>query len=329
MSRPGFHRVEDIFLVEDSVEDVPLHPDSRESFYNRIIVGVKALLKAQGITVTIFGAENIPTQGPALMACNHMGYYDFIFVGSSAYSRGRRLVRFMAKKELFDIPGARRLLARMKHIEVDRFAGRSALDRAVASLRDGNLVGIFPEGTTSPSFELQEFKTGAARIANRADCPLIPMALWGSQRIWAKDLPKRLGRNHFPVWLKVGEPVVRTGDIHEDTRRLEQAISNLLDEVRAAYEEFNGPFPGGENWRPASLGGGAPTSEEAAAKTRAIREKRRLKRAEKEAKKAAKRERRAARRHRREKRRELKFLVAKELSFFEKLKVIYFKWKDS
>ncbi|GAA1475318.1 lysophospholipid acyltransferase family protein [Corynebacterium felinum] len=253
-----------IFLVEENLAQLPAHPERKEPVYGCVIRLVIAMLRAQGIKVHIDGAENIPADGAALLAVNHTGYYDFIFAGTVARVRGGRLVRFMAKKEIFDVPVVNFLMRKMKHIRVDRSAGAGSLDAAVESLQQGNLVGIFPEGTISRSFELRELKTGAARIADQAGVPLIPMALWGSQRVWTKGVPRSIGRHHYPMWLKVGAPIECSGDVVADTKALHAAMKALLDEVRADYDAVYGPFPEGQRWRPASMGGSAPTLEEAA-----------------------------------------------------------------
>ncbi|QGU05730.1 lysophospholipid acyltransferase family protein [Corynebacterium comes] len=245
---------------------VPDHPtEAKEPVYNGTIIRiVKAILRAQGVRITVFGAENIPTTGGAMLAINHTGYYDFIFGGIPAHLRGRRLVRFMAKKEIFDTPVAGSLMRAMKHVSVDRSSGASSREEAEAHLRDGQLVGIFPEATISRSFELKEFKNGAVRIAAEAGTPLIPMAIWGSQRIWTKDHPKRLGRTNTPVFIRVGEPVDPGGDPEEAIQRLKDAMQVLLDRVRDDYQRAYGPFPAGEYWIPAAMGGTAPTLADAA-----------------------------------------------------------------
>ena len=66
-------------------------------------------------------------------------------------------------------------------------------------LRAGELVGVYPEATISRSFELKEFKTGAARMALEAQVPIVPLIVWGAQRMWTKDHPKSLGRNKIPI----------------------------------------------------------------------------------------------------------------------------------
>ena len=83
----------------------------------------------------------------------------------------------------------------MHHIEVDRGDGRGVVrDRRCEYLRDGEAVGIFPEATISRAFELKEFKTGAVRIAAAAGVPLVPVVLWGTQRMMTKDHPKDFSR---------------------------------------------------------------------------------------------------------------------------------------
>ncbi|WP_414625698.1 lysophospholipid acyltransferase family protein [Corynebacterium vitaeruminis] len=275
-----------IFWVAKNTPSYEPHPsEAKEPFYGRIVVPlIKRMLAAQGIDFTLEGVENLPATGPALLAFNHTGYFDFIFGGTVASLKGHRLVRFMAKKEIFDVPVVGLIMRGMRHISVDRAAGAASLDEAVRSLREGNLVGIFPEATISRAFEIKGLKSGAVRIAAQSGAPLIPVAIWGSQRVWTKDHPRQLGRNHFPVWIKVGSPVDISGTPEEATARLKKAMEALVDEVRTRYEEAYGPFPGGEYWRPVSMGGSAPSLEQAAR----IDAEEKRQRAERKAAKAAK-----------------------------------------
>lgn len=257
--------IEGQFVVDPGYAAAPGHPtESRERFYNRVIRVAKAVFRAQGTQTTVHGLDNLPAEGGALLAINHTGWFDFIFAGMGPHLKGRRLVRFMAKAEVFSKPVIGWLMRGMRHVPVDRSAGAGAVDRAVEFLADGGLVGIFPEGTISRSFELSDFKTGGARIAQRAGVPLIPCVIWGSQRIWTKDLPKRLGRTKTPVIVRYGAPVPTDGTPEEVTERLKASMSELLDSSRAEYAESFGPFPEGQAWMPKSLGGAAPTPEEAA-----------------------------------------------------------------
>ncbi|UIZ92039.1 1-acyl-sn-glycerol-3-phosphate acyltransferase [Corynebacterium sp. CNCTC7651] len=265
------------------------HPvESKERFYQGAVGVARRLLGFTRIDVTLHGLEHIPQRGGALLAGNHTGYYDFVLMGAGPHIHGNRLVRFMAKQSVFGIPVLGGIMQKMGHVPVDRARGAGAIDAAVAELRRGRLVGIFPEATISRSFELAKFKTGAARIAHAAGVPLIPcVMIWGSQRIWTKDLPKQL--RGVPVIVRYGEPVALTGDAEADTERLKAAMQLLLDESRNLVG-----IEGGEAWMPASLGGTAPSIEEAEEIYAREREAR-------AAKKAAKAEKRAGNKRRKSK----------------------------
>lgn len=256
-----FHR---LFNVPDDFERPAPHPvESKERFYQGIIGGFKKIMQAQGLQFYVNGAENVPVDGGALFVINHTGYYDFIIAGIGPHLRGNRLVRFMAKKEVFDMKVVGALMRGMKHVPVDRAAGAASITEAVNWLRSGGFVGIFPESTISRSFELAEFKTGAARIADKAGVPVIPTVIWGSQRLLTKGLKKNLGRSRTPIIISYGEPVRTTGDPERDTERVKAAMQELLTANREEYTERFGPFPDGLDWMPASLGGAAPTLDEA------------------------------------------------------------------
>ena len=261
------------FTVPRLYEGIAANRDEAvEKFYQGLVGFARRLMRAANIEVTVIGAENIPAESGALLAGNHTGYADFILMGTGPYLHGERLVRFMAKKSVFDVPVLGWLLKLMKHVPVDRDRGGASIAPAVQMLREGNLVGIFPEATISRSFELANFKTGAARIAHQAGVPLVPCVIWGSQRIWTKDLPKHF--RDVPVIVRYGEPVHLTGDAEADTAELKRQMQSLLDASRSEYSSLY-TDGAGEAWMPVALGGTAPTPEEAEdlyAKERAERE---------------------------------------------------------
>lgn len=261
------------FTVPRLYEGIAANRDEAvEKFYQGLVGFARRLMRAANIEVTVIGAENIPAESGALLAGNHTGYADFILMGTGPYLHGERLVRFMAKKSVFDVPVLGWLLKLMKHVPVDRARGGASIASAVQMLREGNLVGIFPEATISRSFELANFKTGAARIAHQAGVPLVPCVIWGSQRIWTKDLPKHF--RDVPVIVRYGEPVALTGDAEADTAELKHQMQSLLDVSRSEYASLY-TDGAGEAWMPVALGGTAPTPEEAEvlyAKERAERE---------------------------------------------------------
>ncbi len=230
----------------------------------RVVVGAaRSLFAGQGTRFTILGEEHVPRRGGAVMAINHTGYLDFMYAGLAA--RGsRRYVRFMAKQSVFGHRVTGPLMRGMKHIPVDRRAGQGSFDAAVAALRRGEVVGLFPEATMSRAFELKEFKLGAVRMAQEAQVPILPTTIWGSQKVWSKNTPKHMGRDHVAVHITIGEPfhVAPADDPVEATARLREVMRVQLEAQQAAY----GPFTGKDAiFQPARLGGSAPSVQEAAA----------------------------------------------------------------
>ncbi len=229
-----------------------------EFVYGSVIRFARGVFRYEGLRFDRSGSENLPANGGAVVVINHTGYMDFTYAGYAAHDIGR-YIRFMAKKEVFDNKISGPLMRAMKHIPVDRGQGGESYRMAVDYLRAGELVGVFPEATISRSFELKDFKLGAARMALEADVPIVPVIIWGSQRVWTKGHPKNLGRTKTPITIRTGAPIAPTGTPEELTAAYKAAMAAQLEQVRADY----GPHPPGEYWVPASLGGGAPTLEEA------------------------------------------------------------------
>jgi 1-acyl-sn-glycerol-3-phosphate acyltransferase len=164
-------------------------------------------------------------------------------------------------------------------IPVDRQAGAGAYAVAVQRLREGELVGVYPEATISRSFDLKEFKTGAVRMALEAQVPILPLIVWGAHRVWTKDHPKSLGRNKIPMTVAIGEPIQPTGTMAELDAVLRESMTALLERVQREY-----PHPEGAYWVPRRMGGSAPTMAEAKRLDEAELAERARKRAEREAK---------------------------------------------
>ena len=233
----------------------------RDYTYPPIIITAKVLFKALGLRFQLRGTENVPRTGGALLALNHISYVDFVLGGVAAQPSGR-LVRFMAKREIFDHPVAGPVMRSLHHISVDRADGIASYDEGVRYLHEGQVVGIFPEATISRSFELKEFKTGATRLAAAAGVPLVPVVLWGTQRLKTKDHPQDLSRGKT-IAISVGEPMHPDGSSPiGETAELKARMGALLDETIRAYPAEE--QPPGSWWLPASYGGTAPTYEEAA-----------------------------------------------------------------
>jgi len=233
----------------------------RDVTYPPVVWTAKAAFKVLGLRFQMTGTEHIPTTGPALLAVNHVSYLDFIFAGFGAQPAGR-LVRFMAKKEIFDHRFGGPVMRSLHHIPVDRGEGLASYQEALRYLAIGEVVGIFPEATISRSFEIKEIKTGAARMAAEAQVPLIPVIVWGTQRLFTKDHPRDFSRGKT-IAITVGEPLHPTGESPvRETAELHTAMRELLHRTIEAYPAEE--QPPGSWWLPAAYGGSAPTPERAA-----------------------------------------------------------------
>jgi 1-acyl-sn-glycerol-3-phosphate acyltransferase len=233
----------------------------RDLTYPPIIVTAKTGFRLLGQRFDMTGTDNVPSSGGVLLAYNHIGYVDFVYGGFAAQP-SKRLVRFMAKRELFDHKLTGPLMRSLHHIEVDRGAGVASFDTAVDYLKAGEAVGIFPEATISRAMELKEFKTGTVRIAAAAGVPLVPVILWGTQRMMTKDHPRDFSRGKT-IAIRIGEALYPTGaDPVAETAELHTVMTTLLDETIRSYP--GDEQPPGCWWLPASYGGSAPSLEEAA-----------------------------------------------------------------
>ena len=228
-----------------------------EPVFRAMEIAAGAAVRATGTRITFHGLENIPRTGGAVMAINHTSYIDFLPAALAATQRKRR-IRFMIKAEMQQVKVVNFLITHSKTIPVDRSAGKDAYAVAVQRLREGELVGVYPEATISRAFELKDFKSGAPRMAVEAQVPLIPLIVWGAQRIWTKDHPKSLGRNKFPVTVEVGAAIPPTGTAADVDTAMRDAMTRILHRVQQDY-----PHPEGQYWVPRRLGGGAPTLEQA------------------------------------------------------------------
>jgi 1-acyl-sn-glycerol-3-phosphate acyltransferase len=235
-----------------------------EPIYTAAIGAGRAMFGALRLRRTVIGAPYLPDEGGAVIAMTHFGYLEFALVEWATWLHNHRRIRFMAKKSVFQKRVVGSFMRNMKHIPVDMKAGASAYASAVTALRAGELIGVFPEAGVSASFTIRDFKTGAVRLAAEAGVPLIPLAVWGGQRLMTKNrriaLRERFGA---PIVIVVGEPITVTAedDAIAATARLKTTMEGLLETAQGAYP-LNGT---GQWWQPRHLGGTAPTPEEAAA----------------------------------------------------------------
>jgi 1-acyl-sn-glycerol-3-phosphate acyltransferase len=157
---------------------------------------------------TIEGLEHIPARGGAILAGNHLAVADSFLVPLLV----RRRITYLAKREYFIQPGfigwiKKVFFTGVGQVPVDRAVGsesQAALDTATRLLREGKLLGIYPEGTRSPDGRLYKGKTGVARMALEAGVPVIPVAAIGTNKL--NPIGSRMWRPHH-VHIRIGEPL--------------------------------------------------------------------------------------------------------------------------
>lgn len=191
------------------------------------------------------GAENIPLAGPAIVASNHISYSDVLFLTQFLYLNGRA-PRYIGKKSLFEIPIIGRILFAAEQIPVNRESGDAskALDHAIASLKAGHLIGVYPEGTLTRDENMWPMiaKTGVARLAIITQTPVIPVVGWGPQKV----LPPYSKKVH--VWprariiYRAGNPIDLSSwyGKFEDQEALIEATAHVMKTLTAMLEEIRG-----------------------------------------------------------------------------------------
>jgi putative phosphoserine phosphatase/1-acylglycerol-3-phosphate O-acyltransferase len=206
----------------------------------------------------IAGLDHIPVRGPALLAANHRSYFDVVALAIIA-ARAGRPVRFLGKRELFDAPVVGQLARALGGISVDRGSGSGQpLREAQRALEAGELVVILPQGTIprgAAFFDpVLRAKTGTARLAAMTGAPVVPIGLWGTERVWPRSsrLPTMTTFTNPPtIRVRVG-PSVRLGleDAVADSAAVMDAIVALLPDDasvpgRPTDEELARTFPPG------------------------------------------------------------------------------------
>lgn len=147
----------------------------------------------------IYGAEQVPQEGPLVVVSNHASYFDPPIISSCV----GRPVAYMAKEELFQVPVLKQAIQLYGAYPVNRAsADRSAIRSALNCLEAGWATGVFLQGTRTPDGRITEPKLGAAMIAAKAKVPLLPVSLWGTERILQKGsaIPRLI-----PVTVRIGQ----------------------------------------------------------------------------------------------------------------------------
>jgi 1-acyl-sn-glycerol-3-phosphate acyltransferase len=196
------------------------------------------------------GVERIPRTGSAILAANHTSALDGIVLAYLVARRRSRPTRYLVASEFFDRPFHGFWLHTFKQIPIRRGTGDSgALDEAVATVREGAITGIFPEGTVNPdpSGPMLWGRTGLARIALAAGAPVIPVGIWGTQARWPRT-GLTFRRPFRPaVALAFGRPIEPDGDsssLDDIQAFTELVMGRIAEEIAVARDLVERPRPG-------------------------------------------------------------------------------------
>ena len=183
------------------------------------------------------GVDRLRDLEGGIVVANHRSYFDPVALGLAVAQAGRSL-RFLGKKEVFEAPVVGSLARAMGAIRVDRGSATAgdSLRLAARAIAAGDLVGIMPQGTIPRGRDffdpVLKGKTGAARLAGLTKAPVIPVGMWGTEKLWPRSsrVPRLWNVTNPPlVTIRVGEPVSLAYDeVHRDTDRIMQAIVELL-----------------------------------------------------------------------------------------------------
>ncbi len=183
-----------------------------------------------GTKVTVIGEENIPNDKAVLFVGNHNSYFDVVLT----YARMKRRTGFIAKKELLRIPSFRIWMKFLHCLFLDRNdmrAGMQMILDAIALIKSGVSMFIFPEGTRNESeneTDMLEFKAGALKIADKSGCPIVPVAMTGTADIFERHIPYIKSAK---VTIQYGEPIDPTSLEKEDRKHLASYVQGIILEM--------------------------------------------------------------------------------------------------
>lgn len=211
----------------------------------------------------MFGRENMPMQGPLIVACNHASHLDPMILGAAF----QRPLQFLARRTLFDVPGFSWLIRHNNAFPLDRDGdSRDALRVFGDRLEQGHAVVMFPEGTRSPDGVLGEVKPGVGMLSVRNVAPVLPVFIWGSFLSWPRGRswprPHRLKTYMGKLIVPSADKTLRKQEQLRVNREVGEALAEM--ERLAWRDEKNLPAALLEKWRAGEGSGGAPQGDETA-----------------------------------------------------------------
>ena len=185
-----------------------------------------------GVKPKVDGLENIPSDQPVLYVGNHLGFFDVILT----YPLMKRRTGYISKKEFEKIPSLSTWMKRLYCLFLDRENPKEGLKTiltAIDYIKSGISIFVFPEGTRSRDGELHEFKAGAFKMATKTNCPIVPVAITGTNAVFEDHFP---WIKKHPVQITFGEPIILDALEAEDKKHIAEythkIIADMLKEQR-------------------------------------------------------------------------------------------------
>lgn len=202
---------------------------ARDMMFLRMVQGTfKFMLWVTGMRLTIIGEEHVPRDEAVLYVGNHRSYFDILVT----YSRCPGRTGYIAKKSLEKVPLLNMWMKFLYCLFIDRDNTREGIKtilKGVEYLKNGISVCVFPEGTRGhEEGGMLEFKEGGLRMAQKANCPIVPMALSNTASVWENQFPKMRPAH---VILEYGEPIYADRLDREEAKHLGSYVQNRIQEM--------------------------------------------------------------------------------------------------
>jgi 1-acyl-sn-glycerol-3-phosphate acyltransferase len=205
-----------------------------ESLVYKIFKRVAFVLAKLLYRIRCNGYDKLPEDGPVIICSNHKSYWDPIFIAAVF----KRPVFFMAKQELFKVPLLKQLVTALHAFPVNRHnPDRTAINRSLEILSSGRVLGLFPEGTRCREENgLGRPYNGVALIAFHSKAPVLPVAIFGSNRI----MPKKAIFPQFPsITIAVGDPLYMSESQFDTERdKLSRATEQIMNSIKKLYDDL-------------------------------------------------------------------------------------------
>ena len=197
----------------------------------------KVVLFICGTKLTVLGEENIPTDTPVLYIGNHRGYFDIVIT----YARCKGLTGYISKDTLDKVPLLNIWMRRLYCLFLDRKdlkKGMKTILTGIDQIKNGISMCIFPEGTRGKSkseLDMNQFKPGSFKLAEKTGCPIIPMAITGSSEILEDHLPF-VHKTH--VILQYGKPIILSELSAKDQKQIASYTQSVILEMLKDNENY-------------------------------------------------------------------------------------------